>query len=387
MGQALVTRVYVTAWVCVFQIALTTRVENQIHHTGGGERRNHGNYVKAPLNFVYVVGVEGVGHHGVTPALSVIAKSCGQLVAYEPRPLRMARHDAAARAYSSILYRWGTGLHEGIPSFGTLKELRGVTVIEDQSFPTDGLHRNGSAAEMKATLEYDIEWVYSRARLATANIRFFHLTRDFYRTASSHVEFDKGFQKHALVLKDFQEHIRTEYEAIEASQPGLWRQLRYEWFTEMRNCTALASAIIDFAGWGYCDVDFACEVLHHTLRDSTKRSINEADYAFAQSLNASIPIPDLDISDSRVYNFTKVISSRSWDFYDAELRMSQGEHPATIYKEQQQRAHNRPVSDSSAPGAESAASAKYTSTVGNERRFVSRPHRTPERARRDFPRR
>jgi hypothetical protein len=383
MGQALpvlVARVYLAAWVCVIQTAHTTRGENQIH-TDGGERRN---YVKAPLNFIYVVGVEGVGHHGVTPALSVIAKSCGQLVAYEPRPLRMARRDAAARAYSSILYRWGTGLHEGLPSFGTLKELRGVTVIEDQSFPTDGLHRNGSATEMKATLDYNIEWVYSRARLASANIRFFHLTRDFYRTASSHVEFDSGFQKHALVLKDFQEHIRTEYEAIEASQPGLWRQLHYEWFTEMRNCTALASAIIDFAGWDYCDVDFACEVLHKTLRNSTKRSINKADYAFAQSLNASISIPDLDISNSRVHNFTTVISSRSWDFYDAEVRMSQGEHPATIYKEQQQRAHNRSVSDSGA-GADSAASAKYTSTVGNGRRFVSRPHRSPERARRDFP--
>jgi hypothetical protein len=340
--------------------------------------------VKSSLNFVYVVGVEGVGHHGVTPALSVIAKSCGQLVAYEPRPLRMARRDAAARAYSTILFRWGTGLHEGLPSFGTSKELRGVTVIEDQSFPTDGLHRNGSATEMKATLDYNIEWVYARASLASANIRFFHLTRDFYRTASSHVEFDKGFRKHALVLKDFQEHIRTEYEAIEASQSGLWRQLHYEWFTEMRNCTALASAIIDFAGWDYCDVDFACEVLHKALRNSTKRSINETDCAFAQSLNASIPIPDLDISDSRAYNFTKVISSRSWDFYDAELRMSQGEHPATIYKEQQQRAHNRSVSDSGT-GAESVASAKYTSTVGNGHRYASRPHRSPERARRDNP--
>jgi hypothetical protein len=194
-----------------------------------------------------------------------------------------------------------------------------VVIIEDGSFPTDGLLRTSTANQKKESPKYNIEWLYNHAVQANVNVRFFHLTRDFYRTVASHTDFDGGLQTHALVLRDFQEHIRSEYAVIETRQPGLWRQIHYEWFSEMGNCTALASAIIDFAGWDHCDVDFACEVLHHTLRNSTKRSINEADYAFAQSLNASIPIPDLDISDSREYNFTTVVSARHIGLFREEL--------------------------------------------------------------------
>jgi hypothetical protein len=280
---------------------------------------------KIPVNLVYVVGVEGVGHHGLTPALSVIAKSCSQLVGYETNSLRMAHRHADAAEYSATLIRWGFSRHKGVS---------GVTVIEDQSFPTDGLLRNSSVVAKRDANEYNLEWLYNQARATNTNIRFFHLTRDFYRAASSHADFDGGFQRHAIVLKDFLNHIMSEYESIETRQHGLWRQIHYEWITEMHNCTALASAIIEFAGWDHCDVDFACEVLHHTLRNSTKRSINEADYAFAQSLNASIPIPDLDISNNRAHNFTTVVSARRWDLYGPELRISQGEHPSSVFKTQ-----------------------------------------------------
>jgi hypothetical protein len=303
---------------------------------------------KVPMNFVYVVGVEGVGHHGVTPALSVIAKSCGQLVGYEPLSLRTAHRHANAEQYSTTLARWGLGGHKG---------ARGVTIIEDQSFPTDGVLRNSSLQAKKGTNEYNIEWLYNRVREANTNVRFFHLTRDFYRTASSHVEFDGGFQRHAVVLKNFLDHIKSEYELIEKRQQGLWRQIHYEWFTEMRNCPALVSAIIDFMGWNQCDVDFACKVLHRTLRNSTKRSINEADYAFARSLNASIPIPDLDISDSRVYHFGRVVSARRWDLYEPELRISQGEHPFSVFRTHWPR-------NSTSHNESDAAVTVYTSTVG-----------------------
>jgi hypothetical protein len=280
-------------------------------------RRSHIR-VKVPVSYTYVVGIEGVGHHGVTPALAVIAKSCGHHIEYQPQFLRHAHGRAQSHSYSAYIasmVTWGKERTLGADK---------IAVLEDQSFPMDNLKRNSTEEMKKATVKYNVEWLYDQTVKTGASIRFLHLTRDFYRTVASHADFDGGFENHALVLKSFQEHIHSEYEIIEARQPGLWRQIHYEWFTDMRNCTALASAIIGFAGWDNCDVDFACELLHKTLRNSTKRSTNETDYAFAQSLNASIPIPDLDISDSRVYPFTRVVSPRNEGHYSGELRSAQG---------------------------------------------------------------
>jgi hypothetical protein len=44
-----------------------------------------------PVTYIYVVGVEGVGHHGVTPALSVFAKACNNYVEYQPDYLRKSQ--------------------------------------------------------------------------------------------------------------------------------------------------------------------------------------------------------------------------------------------------------------------------------------------------------
>jgi hypothetical protein len=352
IGAVLRALLYWVIWLCICgkydQVGAKNgrQISRQLRYEQAQPSR------KVPMNFVYVVGVEGVGHHGVTPALSVIAKSCGQLVGYEPLPLRTAHRHANAEQYSTTLARWGLGGHKG---------ARGVTIIEDQSFPTDGVLRNSSLQAKKGTNEYNIEWLYNRVREANTNVRFFHLTRDFYRTASSHVEFDGGFQRHAVVLKNFLDHIKSEYELIEKRQQGLWRQIHYEWFTEMRNCPALVYAIIDFVGWNQCDVDFACKVLHRTLRNSTKRGVNEADYAFAQSLNASIPIPDLDISDNRVYHFGRVVSARRWDLYDAELRISHGEHPFSVFRTHWPR-------NGTSYNESDAADVVYTSTVGAKAR-------------------
>jgi hypothetical protein len=49
-------------------------------------RRSHIR-VKVPVSYTYVVGIEGVGHHGVTPALAVIAKTCGHHIGYGGSPV------------------------------------------------------------------------------------------------------------------------------------------------------------------------------------------------------------------------------------------------------------------------------------------------------------
>jgi hypothetical protein len=353
--------VVATFLLCISLIVCNINTKPEAEHGEKSLSRHSSVNVKTPVSYTYVVGIEGVGHHGVTPALAVIAKSCGHHVEYQPHFLRHVQSRGLPGYYSAFLSRmatWDTDRTQGADK---------VSVIEDQSFPMDFLKRNSTMEEKKSVFKYNVEWLYNQTERTGASIRFLHLTRDFYRTVASHADFDGGFKNHALVLKSFQEHIRSEYEITEARQPGLWRQIHYEWFTDMRNCTALASAIIEFAGWDNCDVDFACELLHKTLRKSTKRSVNETDYAFAQSLNASIPIPDLDISNSRVYNFTHVLSARNIGRYSGELRSAQGlSYNPTRNVSVPRRQRKRPApSHSEGSEASTAVGVVVTSSVGH----------------------
>ena len=253
------------------------------------------------VSYIYVVGVEGTGHHGVTPVVASIAKTCNYQVVYENKELRAALSTRLPMRFNSLL-----NFYKRKPIAGVDK----VLVLEDGSLPTDKLFRNSTMEQKKSTAKYDIEWIYDRTHDMDVNVRFLHLSRDFYRTVASHPEFDGGFNKHADVLHSFLKYIDSEYARIEAKQPNLWRTIYYEWFQDLSNCTALASAIIDFAGWNDCDVEFACEILTKTIRKSTKRTVVNTDFAYSNSLNTTLSIPVLDISENRTYNFKTSVSER-----------------------------------------------------------------------------
>jgi hypothetical protein len=257
--------------------------------------------VRNAVSLMYIVGVEGTGHHGVTPAVASIAKTCNYHIIYENAILRRYQAKLLPKSFASTIVSYRHAHYA---------DTSKVLVVEDGSFPTGMDGRRSTPEQKKSIGKYNLEWVYEQALAAEAVPRFLHLTRDFYRAVASHPEFDNGFEPHAQVLHDFTQHIHSEYETINRRQPGLWRQVRYEWFMELRNCTALVSAIIDFAGWDGCDVEYACQVLRQTLRSSTARTVNETDLAYAQSFNMTSPVPLLDISENRTYAFQTVISPR-----------------------------------------------------------------------------
>ena len=109
------------------------------------------------------------------------------------------------------------------------------------------------------------------------------------------------------MLHNFTRYIDTEYRSIEAKESGLWRQIKYEWFTEMDNCAALAAAIADFMGWSECNLSQACAILREDLRPPTPRTVNETEYAYAQTFNVSVSTPLLDISSTRTYSFANYV--------------------------------------------------------------------------------
>jgi hypothetical protein len=247
------------------------------------------------LTYIYIAGVEGVGHHGVTPAIAAIARTCNEHVAYHDPVLKQAhinRNGTLFQHYLQYMQRADMANHAR------------VTFIEDASLPTDNKLRNSTMAEKKNYSAYDLEWPLDELhKFGDVKVRYFYLSRDFYRTVNSHPEFDRTFERHGQVLYDYVQYIGAEYERINTKQPALWRHITYEWFTGLNNtagCTALVSAIIDFAGWNDCDVEFACQMLNATLSRPRTRThdTNTADQAYARRFNTTLPIPPLEIRSS-----------------------------------------------------------------------------------------
>lgn len=254
------------------------------------------------LSYLYIVGVEGVGHHGVTPAIASIAKTCNYHVLYESETLRRSWFKSLPNTYKSTLEAYKR--HK-------VKNVNKILILEDQSFPSDNTGRVSTPEQKKNTSAYNLEWLFNQTRAVGVDMKFLHLKRDFYRAVASHPEFDRGFEPHARVLHDYLLHIQSEYRTIDSRAPGLWREVQYESFTKMHNCTALVSAVIEFMQWDQCDVEFACDIISSTVRSSHKnRTVDAVHYAFSNQFNSTLPIPALNIAPRSTYNFSTVVSAR-----------------------------------------------------------------------------
>lgn len=146
------------------------------------------------ISYLYVVGVEGVGHHGVSPAISEIAKACNRTVMYEYSPLRRSHNSQNKKTLAYYLRK--------------LRNLRSNThrmqVIEDGSFPAGQHWRNSTPAQKKSYNPYNLEWMHDQLkRSKSVDMKFLYVSRDFYRTVASHPEFDGSFAEHASILHDF----------------------------------------------------------------------------------------------------------------------------------------------------------------------------------------
>jgi hypothetical protein len=240
--------------------------------------------VQNEISYVYVVGVEGVGHHGVVPAIAAIGEACEHYIVYEHKLLRSYQYKHQSQDFRSILE---VSKHVRAPA-------PQVLVVEDASFPSGKDLRVGSYAQKKAHGKYDLEWIYDEIHaVGEIGVKFLFVSRDFYRTVASHPEFDNGFEAHAQVLHDYAWYIHQEYQRIESKEPGLWRQIAYEWFTEMKNCPALVKEVAQFLDLGTCNIELACQKLASVVRKESVKTVNATERAIAMSFNVSVPIPYL----------------------------------------------------------------------------------------------
>ena len=238
------------------------------------------------LTYVYVVGVEGVGHHGVVPVISLIGKACHHHVVYEHKILRGYHSSKNSSNFRSIME---ASKHAKAPK-------NNVMIIEDASFPSGLNNRFGSHQDIKSTGHYDLEWIYNEINeIKDIKLKFLFLSRDFYRTVASHIQFDENFEKHAQLMHTYTWYIHSEYEKITQKESDLWKQIRYEWFVDLHNCTRLVYEIAAFLELSQdsCNFKHLCEKLPHFLHAPRNITVNTTEQAIAGSYNTSVPIPYL----------------------------------------------------------------------------------------------
>lgn len=237
------------------------------------------------ITYLYIVGVEGVGHHGVLPAIAKIGEACNHFVIYEHKLLRSYQNSKNDEEFHSIL--------EVSKRVGSTSKH--VLVVEDSSFPSGNSLRISTHAEKRELGKYDLYWIYDHiTQVKDIDVKFLYLNRDFYRTVASHPEYDGGFEPHARVIHDFIGYLGEEYQLISRHDNNIWKQISYEWFLDMKDCPKLVSALADFIGLGSCNIEAACASLSSTLKKGANKPVNTTEFQIAQNFDASLPIPFLE---------------------------------------------------------------------------------------------
>jgi hypothetical protein len=267
------------------------------------------------LIYLYLVGVEGVGHHALSPALKVIAESCGSHVVYQDRSLRMSHLLNYSASFDNYIARL---------RYKSVLPKTKLLLLEDASFPS-GLFadRNSSSAAIKRNNRYSLVWLYNRLiQYPFIKVKFLYLSRDTFRTVNSHRHFDGSFEAHATVLQKFVQHLHNQFEVIEqnrmdsntgtgtgtgsmslsSSSSPVWGQVQYEWLTSafLQNEAACYNAVSTIATFlefilEDCDLQHVCKGLAGVVRKENQMVglLNSNELAFVRNMNISLPIPFL----------------------------------------------------------------------------------------------
>jgi hypothetical protein len=262
-----------------------------------------------PVSFLYLVGLDDLGRRDIAPVLATIAGSCDYRVEFKSQALQtiMRLQDPSELDKQLSLYLRKVA--------ETSISQKSKTIIIDQlTLPRSGVLSNSSVEQETTDSAYTLQKLYKRGLKEDVNIKFLYLKRDFYETIASYSQASGGtFEDRAKNLRSIIRYLGAEHSAISSKRADPWAAVHYDWFANMRNCKVLVSAIIDFAGWDQCDVEYACQALKKVTFTSLKPAVVEEDYKTAQAMNVDTDIPVLELWQDRVYQFTpwKVPAARA----------------------------------------------------------------------------
>lgn len=199
------------------------------------------------LIYIFVAGVEGVGHHGLHPVIEtaflnskLIKENNGEVISYKKR---------MKRGFNQI---W---CHEHIPPFTFFKKLfrwylnsffsnekrkardnnQVRVIIEDNSFPA-GSYRN-------LEKQWKLDEMHDIVSPHADEIYYIGLYRDPIAAIFSHKEFDNGLMPHAHKIRASLEYLNKELEKVD---PQRLRIVHYE--DLIGNQEAVGAVLADYFG-------------------------------------------------------------------------------------------------------------------------------------------
>lgn len=289
--------------------------------------------VDGTFTFLYLVGLEGVGHHGVTTFLADLTFSCGRY--FYPRNNGegsfidkaygyVAQGDSLENMYGMFRYY----VEQGIVANKTHPEL--ATIFFSSSFPRYSYTRHPTSWEqVKNDHNYDLEGIITNINQVTrnhpgqeVNIKFLYLEREPFHSVTAHCENDAACKPHAHYMSIFHHFIQEEYnitsslyaqferqkllekaknmssnstKQLNNKRSGLWAKIVYEWFLVPEQCADLMSTIAEFLEWNAdnnCDFETACAKIRSEAEGNKPRkhdgAINCDDYRYIHERNLTV---------------------------------------------------------------------------------------------------
>jgi hypothetical protein len=279
-----------------------------------------GDEAKARTNcqFVYILGVEGATHHGVTPIIEALAKR-----QYNPENGRQYHVEANLGALEAGLFGWNTKLLAkwGFKVTPEIDDPLLVQRVVEESCPDDGnkhvmitwtsfpsgqeddwrsyrIHRQNDWQSMSPdeianndkALRHPMDvTAFVRAYSPHVDIKFVVIHRPFLETIASHHEWDGGAAKHSNVIHGFLLIIRRFLDAnpIDKITGGrLWTLLCIEQIMEKSHEDEgdvdvarqnMLSHVADFLGWPVRECSDCFKKWHESKKDPYKKLGNDVD--------------------------------------------------------------------------------------------------------------
>ena len=192
--------------------------------------------------FIFIVGCEGCGHHGLEPVIETAINNSGANLYFKWGPLRNIFNEL-----------WYAKKQVTENARQILSKIENTYIFESNSFPAFNFRT--------VDAQWDLEEMTNLLR-PYAKIRYLVLHRDPIAMAFSHKDFDGGLRNHAKVIATFLKYLNLKLSKIDSN---LFTVINYEDLLEKQD--ALASPLAHFLGLSEQDIKTGFKHIRKSTKD------------------------------------------------------------------------------------------------------------------------
>lgn len=253
--------------------------------SGGRSDKSRANPEKVQ-QVIFVMGVEGTGHHGLKPLLHEMASKSGTQMYEANNPNvpfgRATRNCINARDAKCLQRVVGEAVEE------QLKKQRGTVIVFKGSLPGRKGNRRGECLfwenasrvdcmeEIAKEPVYDLAWVWHTIEPVVPNLKAVLLNRNFPNLVASHQQWDGGLDQHSQTMAVFLQYICHILRTVVPTTD--WVRLDYDSFADVGTAKLVMSLGL-FLGW---DTEWVASTHEERFH--------------ASSRNASVDLPPEEIA-------------------------------------------------------------------------------------------